>query len=266
MFDKVCLKCGCSYRGSRNHRRCEKCRAYLYKGRRESKFCVKGGFEKDVELVSYLFGFLFADGSTQMGRGGMVHTVRYLSTDVQVVEDITVRLGYTRPISLNRDYENSGYLPVWENILYSQNAQFWVDRGLRKDKEELTMEGLDVDPWHFLRGHLDGDGSIGVRECSGGEQHLSEVIFLGRERFVTSVKVRMEKEGFVTGKLGERGKLRSLAIGGRMGMEVLNRMYGRATLFLGRKRRVWEGLEPLGSSEGRVRHDRWGVKVGTPFW
>jgi hypothetical protein len=114
--------------------------------------------------------------------------------------------------------------------LYSDNARFFHERGLVKDKSELTLDNMDVDLYPYLRGLLDGDGSIIISS--------REVRFLGQEKLLKSIQVKLDLVGFkVKDPRKDKESLWSIEIGGWARIkDILRRLYGDSTIHLDRKK------------------------------
>jgi len=227
-FNKTCKRCQNPYQGARNARFCPDCTwQYTPKGERTSKFRLNHNVLGDREVLSYILGFGCTDGSVAED-GSTVKNVRLLSTDKELIELITFRLEYERPVSLNRTFDDHRK-DCWENIFYSDHARFLVSKGLRKDKEQLTLEDMDVDIYPFLRGHCDGDGTISPAGRT--------VSFLGRKLMMDSISDRLNRDGFpVSEARPTQGKLWTVQVGGNPRVaDLLHRMYEGSTLHLQRK-------------------------------
>lgn len=246
-FQKICNKCGVSYEGTRNARVCKNCyRKYCPRIRKEklSKFPLDKEFlESNSELLSYFIGFLFSDGTMSANKEEKIAYVGFYSTDKHIIEDLTSRLRYSRPIFIAAKKE--GYDPVYGNLFFADNARYFLKWGLRPDKDNLEWNpSLGLSLFDFLRGFFDGDGSIVLRESSQGGL-LSTVSFLGRFKLISSIKNALELEGFkpCLGKPRQRngGKvLYQLYFGGRQGLRLLQSMYKNSTIHLIRKHKKYQ--------------------------
>jgi hypothetical protein len=243
-YSKNCRKCHLRYETtSRNHQFCPGCRGYKKRPRqlKSSKYRIKPEAFRDRELISYLMGFCSSDGSLELLPSGEVYTVRYISTDREIIEKITTRLGYTRPISINREFEDHRKT-AFENILYSDNARHFGSLGLTKKKEDLTLDSMDVAIGPFLRGLCDGDGTISPAAV--------EVTFLGQERMLQSVRNRLLGyfDYVQEPRKAKDRNLWLLQVGGttRVG-KLFDLMYDGATIYLERKFRVMEEMRERSS-------------------
>lgn len=248
MFKKNCLRCSSVFEGSRNHRFCSNCRwKRVNKGRVEKWPLDPGGLSP--ALISYFLGFCCADGSVYLSPKGKVASLRWYSTDLQIMEDLSRILGYGRPLSIARVY---GEKTEWLNILYAKSAEFFVSKGLRKKKEELSFSEIKADLFPFLLGFLDGDGTIRTVLRSNGEA-LDSVVFLGREKLIMSLQDALEKNGFI-GRVNcaNSKRLREgfrnvpifvLTFRGLMGMALLDELYSSVNIRLFRKYEIYKRLK-----------------------
>lgn len=225
-FDKVCYKCQIPFQGARNSKYCPECGRYKPRQRKlmSSKWRVASGTLQNRDLVSYFLGFCSGDGSVLLSKKGTVHNVGWYSTDLQIVEDIGKAFGYQRPVFVARKpYDKFG--PVWGNLFFSDNARFFVGRGLCHDKKQLDFGSMDADLWPFLRGLLDSDGTVALKNG-----RLNHVTFLGQKLLIESVVGAIGVTGIRSPVARVNRKLNRLpmwfaSLGGRSGLELLRRMY-----------------------------------------
>lgn len=140
-------------------------------------------FKGDLEGLSYFLGYVCADGSYSEGK----HSLWWGSIDEQIVRDITSRLGYIRLCS--RQDMPSGNGPIHYNILFGDHVDYFLSLGFVGNKDEQSLDSLPpwVDVFDFVRGFLDGDGSIVLRE---GKHRtiMDRVSLLGRSTMLTSIQ------------------------------------------------------------------------------
>ena len=122
-FKKICKKCDSPFEGAaRNERFCPRCKKREPK-ERVGRFTISESFWNESEVLSYLVGFCYSDGSTALGKSGKVANVRFLNSDKLHVENITRRMVYDREVSLNRPPSEGKPNPIWENIIYGRDAR-----------------------------------------------------------------------------------------------------------------------------------------------
>lgn len=225
MFSKVCKKCGKSFSSpSRNTIYCEDCRWKYQPKERKSKYSCNF-FEGDIEGYSYFMGFICGDGYVHPKNG----QVSWYSTDKQIVDDLTLRLGYSRTPHLNKK-ATERTKECYGNILYVENAKYFTDRGLCYDKADLSFDNMkNVEIRHFLRGLFDSDGSLILRKGKYENDIISTIQFLGQRRLLESLS-------FVLGnKVYEQRGVCAIRIGGRKAYDILHFMYDGSSIHLNRK-------------------------------
>jgi len=246
MFKKLCKKCGAPIEGARNKQVCEDCKYKKpHRPAREFKHQIDLTSLQDREFRSYLLGFLFTDGSVRLNPKGEVQQVGWYSSDKEIVQKITDRLGYSRPLFV----ASTAGKGEWGNYVTGSYARAISAYGLTESKENHTLQGLDVDLYPFLRGHLDGDGTIDLRETSIGWV-ASTVTFLTRDRLGVDLKAALEKEGFPDVALYTREpipprtkRISSVMLGSTRAETLLRRMYENATIYLDRKKALWDRIK-----------------------
>jgi hypothetical protein len=244
-YKKICYKCLEIYESrKRDKRYCNRCQeAYRIGSSKKSKYRFNEATLEDRGFKSYLLGFLCTDGSSTM-KNGIFTQVGWYSSDKEIVDKITERL----------QYNHSSYLVSekgkgeWGNSFWADNARLIQNLGLKKDKEYHTLRDMDVDIFPFLRGALDGDGSIIMRQVQSGRV-LDKVQFLFRKILADEVALLLESEGF---KLVPRERkltenrtkvLYSVCSGSTNGERLLSKLYENETISLSRKKVLWEEIK-----------------------
>lgn len=246
MYQKLCKRCKFNFESiSQNSQFCKDCVwTYKKKGPRESKYKMNRVSLRDPDFYSYLMGFCCSDGSVQEHPSGKAKTVRYLSTDLEIVEKITQKLEYTRPISINREF-NDHRKTCWENILYSDNARYFHSKGLTPDKTKLSIDNMDISIFPYLRGLLDGDGSIKVES--------RQVDFLGQKILLESIQKRLLELDFEVHPPRDAGGTYIISVGGLLRIrKLLGLMYENPTIYLDRKFELAQQV--FDRKDGRVRY------------
>jgi hypothetical protein len=244
MFTKKCKGCGVEIQGARNLQKCDECKKHRpVEGGRKSRFRFDRSTLENRDFRSYFLGFLCTDGSVSLTSKGDFKSVGWYSTDKQIVEDITSYLKYDHKLYFANPEEGE-----WANCFYADNARLIQTMGLKADKEDHTLADLDVDLYPFLRGHMDGDGSIGTRKTSFGDV-VGTVIFRARRRLAFDIKERLAPDfGEVTLDLpplrndviNRTKELFEVKLGSTRAERLLEKMYFGSTVSLARKREVWE--------------------------
>lgn len=236
MFNKICKTCKKAYQSkSRNKANCEECSAYKPKeGGRQSKYRFNRGCVSDVDLWSYFVGFLFGDGSAQETLKGELCQVGWYSSEKYHVETITEMLGYEGPV-----YPvSSKGAGEWGNSFWADNARELKKYGIRKNKDLMVYEPSMVSLYPFLRGLLDSDGTIKLRDTSFGKV-ISHVGFLVRKNWGDQLIDELKKEGFDP-SLYQEGSIWNVVLGSTNAERLLERMYQGSGLRLERKFRTYQ--------------------------
>lgn len=116
------------------------------------------------------------------------------STDEQIICDLTVRFGYTRRYRISKKAQGH-YKALWSNIFYADNARFFKERGLRADKDKMRWEDFDVNPYPFLRGLIDSDGTFSKRSDKN-RFPLNNVTFLCPDGMFSGLQRFLLKKDF----------------------------------------------------------------------
>jgi len=198
---------------------------------KDSQYILRASSLEDKSLVSYFLGFCCADGTT-LNKGK--RTVAWMSTDKHIVEDISSSFYYTRPISLLKPGTGK-YKDCWGNIFYANNAQIFIDRGLKQNKADLRWREMKADLYPFLLGIMDGDGSFSLRVL-GGRLRVVNLVFLANEKLAYGLYIELEKLGWKCHFRPESGGLGNVRVINEQAPHLLIKMYGSSPLHLKRKR------------------------------
>ena len=226
MFNKVCKKCGKEFQSnSRNKRDCQDCSLRDEQGnwkKKERTYINRCNFfENDLEGYSYFMGFGYADGYCNP-----INTKIYvMSTDLEIIEKIKNRIGFTGTVC---SYKNKkGYKTTHQINLCGKTAKYFIDRGFINDKDLLSIPA-NVEFYHFLRGFFDGDGFITLRYNKNGTVKPT-IGFSGRIKLLTEIQSR------VGGTLRRDRNIWFLNFNTSESIELLNKMYYNASIYLQRK-------------------------------
>ena len=198
-------------------------------------------FVNDEEGYSYFMGLLFSDGHIDW-KDDIVYV---MSTDLDIIEKVYNRLSYTGVIN-EEEARTSNRKKSYRVILCGENARYFKSMTSGSSKEDYTFKGLKrevKDIGAFLRGFLDGDGSIRVGTLSDGTKYLHGITFLGRKRIISDIQDILG-EGHV--KIRRPGKvdLYYLTYTGVKAKEIADLMYKNATIYLERKHKNY--IETVG--------------------
>lgn len=233
MFNKICKKCGnCYVSKSRNTMFCDNCKTVYEPKVRKSKFSCNF-FKDDIEGYSYFMGFVCGDGYVHPYKD----EVSWYSTDKQIVDDLTQRLNYDRIPHLNKK-KTERTKACYGNILYVENAKYFVNNGLLNDKKDLDYSLMrNVEIRHFLRGLFDSDGTLVLRDGKTGNKILNSISFLGQSRLLKSLQFVLKNE------IVEKRGVCEIKIGGRLAYDILHFMYDDSTIRLERKYQKFKIVE-----------------------
>lgn len=242
-FTKTC-HCGAVYEGARNSRNCPSCSGYQpreFTGSK-SRFRFDETSLEDRDFRSYFLGFLCTDGSVTMGKNGRFKQVGWYSSEKPHIEAIDRKLGYDHPLYKVSD-KGAG---EWGNSFWADNARLIESMGLSSVKSLHSLEKMDVDLEPFLRGHLDGDGTIDMRKVSAGRV-VNALSFLGQGILMDQIADQIGAEVRVRERAG-RVQMKVVALGSTRAEDLLGRMYEGSTIHLSRKYDLYkEALKTRGT-------------------
>lgn len=199
----------------------------------------------DTEEKAYILGFICADGHVCAKHNRIVIALQ--DSDYELLEKIRTAMGSPHPIHRHikrkNPYTKANHLII-EQCTISINGKELVkpllEMGLGfKKTYTLNREIMKFVPkelWkHFLRGYLDGDGSITWgKEYSSGKKYMVQVCgnrdFLEHSYQVfynSNCAIYKDKysKQCCTWKLTDKRKV----------LEFLNMIYGKASIYLDRK-------------------------------
>jgi intein-encoded DNA endonuclease-like protein len=146
---------------------------------------------------AYILGLLWSDGCNQLGRGKI--TIQLQERDQHILEEIKEVSKNERPLhktplnDKNPNWQNSMTL-TWQSRHVSQTLN---DYGMvpRKSLVLKFPDWLSVDLYpHFLRGYIDGDGSIYYSE----DRNVFRVSMVGTKMFLNVVQTICANIGIKT--------------------------------------------------------------------
>lgn len=200
----------------------------------------------DSEHKAYWLGFLYADGYIVSKRKhnsrkvGLALSIK----DMERLEAFTEDINFTGPIkiyTINSSYkENTVYGRVL--IASEHMAQQLIEKGCIEQKtKQLVFPDDSIVPkqykYDFIRGYLDGDGSITV-DIKNDKVINAYIGFTGTKEFLTGLKNYLGKSKLELDKRyrDRNDNIYALNIGGSMQtIEMCYRLYGHATTYMDRK-------------------------------
>ena len=152
-------------------------------------------FEKvDSRDKAYILGLLFSDGCI---NSNIKHRqIRLKLTDVEMVEQVKDKLGYTGKLHIAEKYgqhNKTACLIICNKKMYEDVQKL----GIKKQKTfdcgyPPCLNGYDAD---FIRGYFDGDGCICVGFMKKDNRPYSEVKIIGTENFVQGAMFVLMENG-----------------------------------------------------------------------
>lgn len=218
---------GCKEQTIRSHRHA----SGIYRSRARRRYALDEKFFErvDTEQKAYVLGFLAADGTIPSAGRSVVLMLQ--ARDVHILRDIRMAMGSDARI-MERKID-----PRWPNrgpykFIYFGSQKLVADLmslGITPRKSHtlrypILPKRLER---HFIRGLLDGDGSI-------KEQSFC---FLGTEHLIDGMRAAIfAHTGLLLVKAHAENKLWALR-GGKKTKVVLNWLYENASIYLKRKHR-----------------------------
>lgn len=206
-------------------------------------FCDESFFEKiDSEEKAYWLGFIYADGYITGESLGITLSEK----DKDHLVKFSKSISSTYPV---HTYMYSGYKNVLGSRVILKSSKLVADlvsNGCFYNKSLIllwpTKVGIDF-IHHFIRGYMDGDGSICVSNANPNKFKLR---FEGTFEFLTSlmqffsINLKLQKRN------DDNKNSYTLDIGGnKKVLEKLNIIYSNATIFLDRKHERYKLLQSL---------------------
>lgn len=201
----------------------------IYKLRRRSKdrYSVNYNFFSEWTPESaYVFGFIAADGYVECGNRN------FLQIELQYQDSCILK-----QIKQMMQYEGSIVYPKRGTVkLYISNRKLVEDiiaLGMPANDKTFTMKYPESLPDkmlpHFLRGLLDGDGSV-VKH-----NNKARVVFLGTEALLMAIKSKLSISNKIIHKGNKDRGVDQLSISGKKAHAILSWLYTDATMYLERK-------------------------------
>lgn len=165
---------------------------------RKTYHCNEHYFDKiDNQDKAYILGLLWSDGCNQVDRGKV--TIQLQERDKQILEQI-------RDISHNER-------PLWKSVLNDKNPKWqnsivltWQSKNISQVLNDYGMVSrksliLEFPSWmdktlypHFIRGYMDGDGSIYYSH----DRKTFRASMVGTKMFLNVIKEICEANGIKT--------------------------------------------------------------------
>lgn len=184
----------------------------------------------DTQNKAYLLGFLFADGCIQ--KNNVVSIVVH-EKDIEILHYLKSELSASNTISRIKHLTNNGCsFHVRINFCSKHMCDSLIKLGCNRNKtRDLKFPNIPEEyKWHFIRGFMDGDGCISLRNRNG-RKYLS-LSFTGTNDMMNSLKKLFVIDNRVTFYRGAY----SLHIGKKTDIiRILSLIYENSQLYLSRK-------------------------------
>lgn len=202
--------------------------------------------EIDTPNKAYILGLLYADGYNNTSLN--VIRLKLQKEDKQILEYISKELGYTAPLTFDeRSKENEKWKDIYSLTIRSAHMSETLDKiGMHQAKSLILTfpEWLDSTLYsHFLRGYIDGDGSI---YCYDKKMNWN-VSIVGTCDFCNSVKSIIENTLDIHAHVKLDGRHNDITCDIRLGgnkqvFKFLNWIYKDADLKMERKYKKYQQL------------------------
>lgn len=197
-----------------------------------------------LKEMSYVLGFAMSDGTVQRKN------CRLYSTDIQILRDITEILYPDKPEKVKLVKRSIGK-PYYCLVLSVHHTSELFRLGLSTSKESHQLSS-DVVIEEFLRGFLDGDGTIALRADKDGVKRLiNQVSLLVRKDLGEILTQKIKNLGFSPTFRLERSVLRTnqkyevylIGLGGVQAVRFLEMLYKSPGLKLERKKNIFDQID-----------------------
>lgn len=188
-------------------------------------------FDKiNSEEKAYWLGFLYADGAISSSDNTIELSLQ--SKDIHHLEKFRDNLGFLKDKHIFQDETRCRFM--FKNKHLKQSL---INLGCSPQKsltlcfpteEQVPTEFL----FDFIRGYVDGDGSVMIGQNHLGVYNKPRLSILGTENFLMAL---IEKTGWRAVKLQHPSKAYAVEWGGFYVMKYLNQLYSNASIYLDRK-------------------------------
>lgn len=197
-------------------------------------------FKQWSKDMAYILGLIAADGNVILNP--KVLTIVLHRQDRYMLDLIKEKMELERPISSRKS--NCDALTVRCGTIVDDLINLGII-----PKKSLTLEWIDVPTQYlkdFIRGYMDGDGSVSYYIRKDRNELILEVSMLGTEKFLHGMSVAINREiglkvmktskpkGFINGK--EFRNISKIKYSGSTACKLLDWLYEDSELFLRRKK------------------------------
>lgn len=202
-------------------------------------------FSQPTEKSFYWAGFLAADGNIDKHKPRI--TLALKSSDIEHLKKFKADLQFEGEIKQTSSvdkreafkaeiYHKACIRFTSKEIVESLNNQFLITPA--KSKTLKFPDHLSSHPLihHFIRGLIDGDGSIYYRFDSKRGENCAYIFLCGTENIIRGVDGVISSNLNIRGKIKNRNGLYHLKYVGHQKLKkIINYLYSNSTIFLDRK-------------------------------
>lgn len=197
----------------------------------------------DTEEKAYWLGFIFADGNIskseriykgKIKKGNYRFEVSLKDTDREHLEKFAKEISFEKEIKISQTNSKAKRCR-----LYFNNKHFWNtlnNYGCTPSKS-LTLKFPNISIFkdtslikHFIRGYVDGDGSIAYKNAKHTDFQLR---ILGTEHFLSNLQKNLPLEKL--NKLYKDTNIYELCFNSSRGLYVCKYLYENSNIYLDRK-------------------------------
>ena len=184
----------------------------------------------DNQIKAYWLGFLYADGAISNTNNTIEISLQ--SSDIGHLEKLKLHLGFDIGKHIFQDEVRCRL--AFQNKHLKESL---IKLGCTPKKSlTLVFPNKEIVPdkflFDFIRGYVDGDGSVMIGKNHLGEYVKPRLSILGTKEFLT---VLIERTKWREAKIRNPSQAYSVEWGGNYVMEYLNQLYSKAEVYLDRK-------------------------------
>lgn len=241
----------------------------------ETKYPITDSIFHDAELKYYFLGFVAADGHVIHKKNEWAVEICVNKYDIGILEKLRDLISPSRPIHpkphRSKPESNAVRLKLSSRTLVEMIASY-----IEIEDKTHTLSWPENIPdeflRHFIRGYFDGDGTVDVttnQQVVDGERryyYIMRIRFLGTRQFLDGLTQAIHRViGIDPVKVAQKGKENVFVIyySGKSAVRILEYLYDGATMYLDRKRAVFDKIRNTSKEElarlyktpeGRLNH------------
>lgn len=215
----------------------------------------------DSESKAYALGFLLTDGSVEFSGNRFY----FKSTDKDIIEKLKSALSYTGPILFQKrekpHWKDSWKLQISRRSMVQDLANLGIFNGnINAPWIDLNNESLQ---WHFIRGLIDGDGSLSIDKSQGlGISSLNFQFKVSSFSLVEGFSEFLDVCGLHSNiTFYNRKNMKDmyvLRLSGNKAFDFIEKSYFKASIFMDRKYNFYEKVKNTSFSDySSAGFERW---------